>query len=143
MADLRLHGHTVRLSENMSTETRDSYLCEDYASGTEIGELSRMYGICERRVGQILRLNNIPVRPRPVKEKKPLSSQHTRLGLHLYHYRHERGVEPREAADNLGWFVLKLRKVEMGTTSVELLDLYDIAANTETRIEELVKQYYG
>lgn len=127
----------------MNTTHRDSYLCQDYLDGKEINELARSYGISERRVSQILYQNDITRRPRAASEKKPLSAEHARLGLHLYTHRFERGVEVYDAANELGWSVIKLRKVEKGTTEVELLDLLDIAAYTGVQIGELLEKTHG
>ena len=122
---------------------RDGFLCQDYLDGKEINELARSYGVSERRVSQILQSNNIDRRPRAAKDKKPLSAEHVRLGLQLYAYRFERGLDPFEAANELGWSAIKLRKVEQGTTEVELLDLLDIAAYTNLRIGELLEKTDG
>lgn len=122
----------------MTTETRDEYLCQDYLDRKEIHELSRSYGLSERRVSQILQANGVPRRPRN-NHKKALSAAHSRLGLHLYNFRFEHGIDLFDAADAMGWSAITLRKVEKGTTSVELLDLLDIAAYTETKIETLLE----
>lgn len=127
----------------MNTTDRDSCLCQDYLDGTEIHELARTYGISERRVSQILYGQGIARRPRATSEKKPLSAEHARLGLHLYSHRFDRGVEVYDAANELGWSVIKLRKVEKGTTDVELLDLLDIAAYTGVQIGELLEKTHG
>lgn len=124
-------------------QQRDDYLCQDYVSGTEIHELSRSYGISERRVSQILREHGVPRRARLGFEKKPLSAEHARIGLHLHKFRFSRHRDPHTAANELGWSVIKLRKVEKGTTDVELLDLLDIAAYTEISIEKLLEKTNG
>lgn len=127
----------------MKIEQRDAYLCQDYQDGTEINELARSYGLSERRVSQILQANNIPRRPRPQGGKKPLSHEHARLGIHLYTHRFDRGIELHDAANDLGWSTIHLRKVEKGTTNVELLDLMDIAAYTETELGQLLEKTNG
>lgn len=127
----------------MNTNERDAFLCQDYQEGMEINELARSYGLSERRVSQILRANNIVRRPRVAADKKPLSAEHARIGLHLHKYRFERNLDPHTAATELGWSVIKLRKVEKGTTEVELLDLLDIAAYTEVNIGKLLEKTNG
>jgi len=122
---------------------RDQYICDDYTTGKEVHELSRAYGISERRVGQILQANGITRRPRSLIAKASLSQVHTRVGLHLYTFRFNKGIGPHDAANDLGWTVIKLRKIEKGTTEVELLDLLDIAAYTETRLMEIIDKTHG
>ena len=122
----------------MNTSSRDDDLCQDYKDGMEINELARAYGLSERRVSQILRSNGIDRRPRRSGGKKALSSMHVRLGLHLYHYRHQNQIDLCVAADEIGWSSIALRKVENGTKEVELLDLIDIAAFTNTPVEKLL-----
>lgn len=125
------------------TNDRDSFLCQDYGDGREIHELARSYGISERRVSQILKANEITRRPRASTDKKPLSAEHARIGLHLHKHRFERNLDPHTAANELGWSVIKLRKVEKGTTEVELLDLLDIAAYTEVDVGKLLEKTNG
>lgn len=126
-----------------TTTSRNEYVCQDYADGMEINELARTYGVSERRISQILVEHRVPRRPKNPVDKKPVSAQHVRLGLYLYNFRFDRGTEPHEAANALGWSVIKLRKIEKGVTSVELLDLFDIAAYTETSYGELLEKAYG
>ena len=126
----------------MKIEQRDGFICQDYQDGKDIHELSRSHGLSERRISQILQLHNIPRRPRTVSEKRSLSRGHVRLGLHLYSHRFERGIDLFDAAEELGWSAIKLRKVEKGTTDVELLDLMDIAAYTQMKIGELLEKAY-
>ncbi len=121
----------------MKTTERDTYICQDYSDGKEISELARSYGISDRRVAQILRANGVQLRPRSAEEKKPLSPLHARIGMHLYNYRFDRGFEPYSASMEMGWSMLKLRKVEKGVTELELLDLVDIAAFTGCKIVDL------
>ncbi|MCG7628947.1 hypothetical protein MHM88_14140 [Epibacterium sp. MM17-32] len=127
----------------MNNNERDKYICQEYKEGGSIGELARTYGLTEERIGQILRENGVPRRPRGVKEKRPLSALHSRIGLHLYNYRFDRGIELYPAAKDLGWSALKLRKVEKGVKEVELLDLLDIAAYTGTKVGELLEKTNG
>lgn len=122
----------------MPTTIRDNFLCQDYKDGKEINELARSYGLSERRISQILSHRNIPRRPRPMAGKKALSQVHTRIGLHLYTYRFNKKLEAMEAADAIGWGVIKLRKVEKGVREVEILDLLDIAAYTQTPVSKLL-----
>ncbi|NOD70158.1 hypothetical protein [Ruegeria sp. HKCCD7303] len=122
----------------MKTTERDTYICQDYSDGKEISELARSYGISDRRVAQILRANEVQLRPRTTEEKKPLSPLHVRLGMHLYNYRFNRGLEPYDAATEMGWSMLKVRKVEKGVTELELLELIDIAKYTQTTLDEIL-----
>ncbi len=63
--------------------------------------------------------------------------------MHLYNYRFDRGLEPYAAAQEMGWSMLTLRKVEKGTYRLELLDLLDIAAYTGVKIGELLEKNNG
>lgn len=127
----------------MNNNERDQYVCQDYLDGKEIHELSRIYGLSERRISQILKANKITRRPRNSVEKKALSREHARLGIHLYTFRFDRGIDLFDAADDLGWSAIKLRKIEKGTANVELLDLMDVAAYTEVKIGELLEKTNG
>lgn len=122
----------------MPNTNRDKYLCQDYRDGKDINELARSYGISERRVAQILRKQGVTLRARSLTEKKPLSAEHARIGMHLYNYRFDRGIEPYEASLQIGWSMLKLRKVEKGVSELELLDLLDIAAYSGVELGELI-----
>jgi len=122
---------------------RDNYICQDYQDGKQLHELARCYGLSEKRVSQILVENNIPRRPRTLRNKKSLSRTHTRIGVHLYTFRHKMDVGVTDAANDLGWSVIKLRKVEQGTTEIELLDLLDIAAYTQTKIGNILEDNDG
>lgn len=127
----------------MNNNERDEYICQEYKDGVAVGEISRSYGISERRVTQILRENGVAMRPRNQKAKRPLSATHARIGLHLYNHRFDRGIELHSAANDLGWSAIKLRKVEKGTREVELLDLLDIAAYTGVKVGELLEKTNG
>ena len=58
----------------------------------------------------------------------------------LYTHRFDRGMEVIEAAEQLGWSVITLRKVEKGVTTLELLDLMDIAAYTQMTLADLLAE---
>lgn len=128
------------MTENIE---RDSYLCQDYEDGKEIHELARSYGLSEKRISQILQAGGITRRPRVLNHKKSLSREHTRIGIHLYTHRHRLDIGVTDAANDLGWSVIKLRKVEQGATEIELLDLLDIAAYTQTKASELLEEKRG
>lgn len=81
---------------NNSTIERDQYICQDYTDGMEIHELSRTYGVSERRISQILSENNITRRPRSTQQKSALSNHHTRLIW-------ASTSTPTGATDDLGW----------------------------------------
>ena len=118
---------------------RDIFICQDYASGKEINELSRTYGLSERRVSQILTAADIVRRPRKGREKQALSRLHARIGLHLYHYAKENGFDKRDVANDLEKTAIHVGKVYRGLVPLELLDLLDIAAYTQTSVAELIK----
>lgn len=127
----------------MSNTERDTYIGQDYSSGIEINELARSYGVCEKRIAQILQIQGISRRPRSEVKKSVVSGSHVRLGLHLYNYRFENHIELHDASRDLGWSPIKLRKVEKGMTSVDLLDLQDIAAYTKCKVGQLVEGLNG
>jgi hypothetical protein len=127
----------------MKNIQRDIYVGQDYREGKEIHELSRSYGLSERRISQILQIRGIPRRPRTSSEKKALSRQHSRIGIHLYNFRFEHNIELFKAVEDLGWSGITIRKVEKGTKELELLDLMDIAAYTQVKIGELLENTNG
>jgi hypothetical protein len=127
----------------MEITQRDEFVCQDYHDGKDIHELSRTHGLSERRISQILKDRGIIRRPRNSTQKKPLSREHARLGLYLYTFRLEKGFDVYDAANDLGWSRIKLRKIENGIKEVELLDLMDISAYTHTTIEELLGKFNG
>ena len=79
-----------------TTTERDQYICQDYTDGMEIHELSRTYGVSERRISQILHEYDIPRRPRNTQQKTALSNHHTRLIW-------ASTSTPTGATDDLGW----------------------------------------
>lgn len=120
-------------------QMRDKLIVQDYRDGKEIHELRRIWGLSERRISQILRAQGVTRRPRRMGEKQALSRVHARIGLALYEYRTDNGVELFEAANDLEKSAIFIRKVEKGTTAIELLDLIDIAGYIGRELPDLIK----
>lgn len=99
----------------MKNEQRDRYVCQDYPDGKEIHELARSHGLSEGRVSQILKKNKITRRPRNTVELHALSAYYTQIGLHLYHYRYEHGIDLWTVVADFRWSGITIRKVEKGT----------------------------
>lgn len=131
-----LRGHVAA----KNTSQRDADLCADYRDGKEIPELARIYDVGERRVDQILTEAGIEKRPRRRGKPKPISGLHVRIGLHLYTYLQDHGIELEEAAQDMGWTKIMISKVTRGVTKIELLELMDIAQYTQTRVSDLLKE---
>lgn len=127
------------MTENL--DYRNKCICEDYTDGKEIPELSRTYGITNKRVRQILNEHEIERRtPKRGRYAPVLSRVHERIGLDLYHYRAERGIEAVDAANDLGWNVIKLQRVEAGQKELELLDIINLATFLETTVSHLLRE---
>ena len=122
----------------MNMQSRNHGILQDYNEGMDVSQLSRSYGIGERRILQILESEGAKIRPRQPGQATTISQRHVKIGLHLYEYRISEGLDPTEAAEKLGWSMIKMRKVEKGASTLELLDLIDISAYTKTPIEELI-----
>lgn len=122
----------------MKDATRNSHICEEYKDGKEVGDLARTYGLTERRTQQILRANGVVLRPRTTGDKKPISKLHAKIGLALYNYRFDHDIELYDAANDLGWSAIKVRKVEQGVGPIELLDLLDIKSFAKVDFGELI-----
>lgn len=120
-------------------QSRDEYIVQDYSDGKDIREISRSYGLSSKRVIQILDENEVDRRPQRSGTRGPLSEFHRRLGLHLYNFRYDKGLEPVDVANKLGWSIIKLRKVEQGTTELELLDILDVESYTKTPLSDILK----
>lgn len=121
--------------EIKNRELRDNYIVQDYAAGMDIKAIARDQGISDRRVMQILKSNGVEFRARKKRfEMKPISQAHERIGRMLVDHRFDNETEQHEAASDLGWSLLKLKKPEEGIIELELLDLMDVAAYTDNEI---------
>lgn len=125
-----------------TNEERDNDICHDYKS-TEISELARSYGLSPKRIKQILDEKNVERRPRLTGEKRIISQVHSLIGLHLYSFREAKGLEALVAANQMGWSMIKLRRIEQGLQEIELLDLIDIATYTKTPVAQLLERKHG
>jgi hypothetical protein len=127
----------------VKTSERDTLLVQDYADGKEIPELARSSGLGERRVRQILDEQGVERRKKSRAAPQALSQRHVALGLRLYNSRFTQRMDVTMAAAALGWSSVRLRKVERGISSVELLDLLDVAEFTGMSVEKLLEVRNG
>lgn len=119
---------------------RDQDLIADYTSGKEIPELTRIYGVCDRRVRQILAAQGVERRGKSERGKKqPLSGLHVSIGLRLYRHRQDYGIELHEMATSLEKSTIWLRKAEQGQAQLELLDLMAVASYLKITIQDLTE----
>lgn len=103
--------------------------------------MARTYGLSEKRIKQILKVRKIPRRAyKKLTDKQAISQVHVRIGLCLYTYRMDHGIELFEAANDLERSMIRIRKIEKGTSPIELLDLIDIASYTGTTVSELLRE---
>jgi hypothetical protein len=123
--------------QNKTATGPKAYICQDYADGKEVPELARTYGLSSRRITQILNAAGITRRKPKRRDKQALSKVHVRIGLHLYQFRKDKGVDLMDASNDLDPSSIKIRRIEKGTSELELLDLLNIAAYMELNLPDL------
>lgn len=114
---------------------RDSRIIEAYIGGCTASELSRLFGLSEPRIRQIV--SGIKKERRPA-TYRPISDVHKRLGLKVYDYRFDRNIKADLVAKKLGWSLSKLRQLEKGLVDPTLLDLQDITTFMNINIGDLL-----
>lgn len=119
--------------------SRDVYICQDYLDGKEIVDLARTYGLTGTRISQILKAGGIKRRKPNRRDKQALSKLHVRIGLHLYQYRRDNGLDLTTVANDLELSAIKVRRIEKGISELELLDLLNIATYTDTDVSQFLK----
>lgn len=130
----------------VSKEYRNKDILADYddGKGMAVRELASAYGLSDKQIKNILKAQGVDSIPRqPKVREQSISSVHARLGLHLYDYRFEKGHSDYYAANQINLSTLKLRRIERGRQEVDLLTLQDIAAYTETPLDDLVRKIYA
>lgn len=120
-------------------ENRDDYIVAEYRNGRSVEEIARQNGLTPRRIKQILSGNHVVLRRKQAGETKPISRMHELIGLHLYFFRDDQGMEAIDAANKLGWSLIRFRKIERGVMELELLELLDILAFTKSTLEDIIK----
>lgn len=122
----------------MTTE-RDNELVEAYLTGRTIDDISRTYGLSQRRIHQILDARGVKRTKRRVPgEVATISKLHQKIGLRVYNYYYDRGLTRVQAADKLGISPVRLRRIELGAADLELLMLQDLSRFLGITVGELV-----
>ncbi len=123
---------------------RDLTICQDARDGKTASEIARAYGLSPRRVQQILRERNIRntrIRPTGHLQATPISRVHAKIGRAVYEHRFHRHQRLSDAAEQIGWSAIKLRRVEQGVHDLTLLDMQDLAEYLKTTAIELWSSY--
>jgi len=123
---------------------RNMNICQDAIDGRPPAEIARAYGLSQRRVQQILRERNVrktSIRPSGYLPMSPITRLHARIGKSVYDKRFERQQRLTEAAEEIGWSAIKLRRVEQGVHDITLLDLQDLVAYLDTTISKLWSEH--
>lgn len=124
------------------TEQRNEDICLDYET-KDINELARTYGLSSKRIKQILDEKNIERRPLTGGERRIISAPHSKIGLHLFNFRKGRELSPHQAASEIGWSMIKLRRIEQGLQEIELLDLLVLLQYTKTNLVHILENKHG
>lgn len=121
---------------------RDSMIIEEYLEGRDILAIQREHGIQQRRIYQILRDNGVSnKRKRSIDPEKPaISGVHYSIGRRVYEFYFEKGLDRRQAANELGVSLPTMRNIENGWHRLDLFDLQDIAAYLKTTVGELLNE---
>ena len=121
---------------------RDKVLVEAFSAGVTPVELGERQGLSTRRVRQILVANNAEapkaILPKTL-EDRIIDPAHQRIGVRLYGFRTRNSKDAQQTADILVWSVKKLRGIERGTTSIDLVDLQVISKFMNLSLCELLK----
>ena len=125
-----------------TTEQRNEDICLDYET-KEINELARTYGLSSKRIKQILDEKHVERRPPSVGERRIISTPHSKIGLHLFSFREQRELTPIQAANEIGWSMIKLRRTEQGLQEIELLDLLILLQYTRTNLVHILENKHG